>query len=182
VSVAEGGREGHTATTLANRQGDTTMRFIMMHKSDAAAEAGVPPTPELIAAMGKFTEEVTKAGVLLQAEGLLPSSMGARVTFDSGKRTVIDGPYAEAKEVYGGFVRPGRGDPPRRRPERGAALASYPLLPSVRGDLLTQLGRFEEARAEFLRAASLTRNAREHTLFMARADASVHSGGSEVSK
>jgi hypothetical protein len=67
------------------------------------SEAGVPPKPEAYAAMGKYNGELVKAGVLLAAEGLTASSKGARVKFSGDKRTVIDGPFAEAKEVVAGF-------------------------------------------------------------------------------
>jgi len=72
-------------------------------KADKDSEAGVLPSEELLAAMGKFNEELAKAGVLLAAEGLQPSSKGARVRFSGTKRTVIDGPFAETKELIAGF-------------------------------------------------------------------------------
>jgi len=72
-------------------------------KANKDSEAGVLPSKELLAAMGKFTEEMVKAGVLLAAEGLQASSKGARVKFSGTKRTVIDGPFAETKELIGGF-------------------------------------------------------------------------------
>jgi hypothetical protein len=80
------------------------MRFIMMVKADKNYEAGAPPDPKLLAAMGQFTHEMIKAGVVLAAEGLLPSSKGARVRVAEGKLTVIDGPFTEAKELIGGFA------------------------------------------------------------------------------
>ena len=67
------------------------MRFMILFKADKNTEAGVPPSTELIAAMMKYNEELTKAGVLLAGEGLQPSSKGTRVKFSAGKRTVIDG-------------------------------------------------------------------------------------------
>ena len=79
------------------------MRFMVMVKANKDSEAGVLPSKELLAAMGKFTEEMVKAGVLLAAEGLQASSKGARVKFSGTKRTVIDGPFAETKELIGGF-------------------------------------------------------------------------------
>jgi hypothetical protein len=79
------------------------MRFMLLVKADKNTEAGVLPSKELVAAMGQFNEEMVKAGVLLAAEGLHPSSKGARLTFSGGKRTVIDGPFAETKELVGGF-------------------------------------------------------------------------------
>ncbi len=74
-----------------------------IHGDSQGEEAGVLPSKELLAAMGKFTEEMVKAGVLLAAEGLQASSKGARVKFSGTKRTVIDGPFAETKELIGGF-------------------------------------------------------------------------------
>ena len=79
------------------------MRFMAIVKANKDSEAGVLPSKELLAAMGKFTEEMVKAGVLLAAEGLQASSKGARVKFSGTKRTVIDGPFAETKELIGGF-------------------------------------------------------------------------------
>ncbi len=79
------------------------MRFMVIVKADKDSEAGVMPTEEVLAEMGKFNEELAKAGVMLAAEGLHPSSKGARVKFSGGKRTVIDGPFAEAKELIAGF-------------------------------------------------------------------------------
>ncbi|HEV2085333.1 MAG TPA: YciI family protein [Gemmatimonadales bacterium] len=72
-------------------------------KADKNSEAGALPTQELLAEMGKFNEELAKAGVLLAAEGLQPSSKGARVRFSGKKRTVIDGPFSETKELIAGF-------------------------------------------------------------------------------
>ncbi len=80
------------------------MRFLVMHKSNEDNEAGVPPSKELIEAMGKLMEETAQAGVLLAAEGVHASSKGARLTFSGGKRTVTDGPFAEAKELIAGFA------------------------------------------------------------------------------
>src|SRR5438309_8775335 len=79
------------------------MRFMMIVKANKDSEAGVLPSRELIEAMGKFNEELVKAGVLLAAEGLQPSSKGARVKFSGAKRTVVDGPFAETKELIAGF-------------------------------------------------------------------------------
>jgi hypothetical protein len=79
------------------------MRFIAMVKATKDSEAGVMPSQELLADMGKFNEELVKAGVLLAGEGLHPSSKGARVRFSGTKRTVIDGPFAETKELVAGF-------------------------------------------------------------------------------
>jgi hypothetical protein len=79
------------------------MRFMLMVKANKDSEAGVSPSKELVAAMGKFNEEMVKAGVMLAAEGLHPSSKGARIKFSGGKRTVTDGPFTEAKELIAGF-------------------------------------------------------------------------------
>jgi hypothetical protein len=79
------------------------MRFMAIVKATKDSEAGVLPSKELLAAMGKFNEELMKAGVLLAGEGLQPSSKGARVRFSGTKRTVIDGPFTETKELIAGF-------------------------------------------------------------------------------
>ena len=79
------------------------MRFMMLVKSSEESEAGTMPTPEELAEMGRYNEELVKAGVMLAGEGLHPSSRGARVRFDGASRTVIDGPFAEAKELVAGF-------------------------------------------------------------------------------
>jgi hypothetical protein len=79
------------------------MRFMVMVKANKMSESDALPDEKLVAEMGKFNEELVKAGVLLAAEGLKPSSKGARVRFSGGKRTVIDGPFAETKELIAGF-------------------------------------------------------------------------------
>ena len=79
------------------------MRFMVMVMATKESEAGIPPKPEAYAAMGRYNAELVKAGVLLAAEGLAASSNGARVKFSGDQRTVIDGPFAEAKEVVAGF-------------------------------------------------------------------------------
>lgn len=79
------------------------MRFMILVKADKDTEAGVLPSQELLTEMGKFNEELVKAGVMLAGEGLQPSSKGARVKFSGDKRTVIDGPFTEAKELIAGF-------------------------------------------------------------------------------
>jgi hypothetical protein len=79
------------------------MRFMVMVKATKDSEAGVLPDKKLLADMGKFNEELMKAGVMLAGEGLQPSSKGARVRFSGAKRTVIDGPFAETKELVAGF-------------------------------------------------------------------------------
>jgi hypothetical protein len=76
---------------------------MVLVKADKNSEAGVLPDTKLLTAMGKFNEELVKAGVMLAGEGLQPSSKGARVKFAGGKKTVIDGPFAEAKELVAGF-------------------------------------------------------------------------------
>jgi len=79
------------------------MRFLVMGMATKESEAGTLPPPEAFAAMQKYNEELVKAGMLLAAEGLAPTSKGARVKFSGDERTVIDGPFAEAKEVVAGF-------------------------------------------------------------------------------
>jgi len=83
--------------------GDAPMRFMVMIKADKNTEAGVMPSEALLADMGRYNEELVRAGVLLAAEGLQPSSKGARVRFSGKERTVIDGPFAETKELLAGF-------------------------------------------------------------------------------
>jgi hypothetical protein len=79
------------------------MRFMIIVKATKDSEAGVIPSEQLLAEMGRYNEELAKAGVLLAGEGLHPSSKGARVKFSGSKRTVIDGPFAETKELIAGF-------------------------------------------------------------------------------
>jgi len=79
------------------------MRFMILIKANADTEAGVMPKEELMTAMGKFNEELVNAGVMLAGEGLHPSSKGARVRFSGNDRTVVDGPFAETKELVAGF-------------------------------------------------------------------------------
>ena len=79
------------------------MRFMLIVKASQESEAAVMPSEEMLAAMGKYNEELVKAGVLLAADGLQPSSKGARVRFAAGKPTVTDGPFAETKELIAGF-------------------------------------------------------------------------------
>jgi hypothetical protein len=79
------------------------MKFMILLKADKSTEAGVLPDEKLLAAMGKYNEELVKAGVLLAGEGLQPTSKGARVKFSGKKRTVTDGPFPETKEVIAGF-------------------------------------------------------------------------------
>ncbi|NPT59490.1 YciI family protein [Paraburkholderia elongata] len=80
------------------------MRFMIIVKATAVSEAGGPPDEALMAAMGTYHEELAKAGVLLDATGLQPSSKGWRIRYSAGKRTVIDGPFAETKELIAGYT------------------------------------------------------------------------------
>src|SRR5437660_3824532 len=84
-------------------KGEPAMRFMILLKSNATTEAGVLPDEKLLADMGRYNEELVKAGVMLAGEGLQPSSKGARVKLSGDKRTVIDGPFAETKELIAGF-------------------------------------------------------------------------------
>ncbi|HZV91295.1 MAG TPA: YciI family protein [Candidatus Nitrosocosmicus sp.] len=79
------------------------MRFMVLVKADKQSEAGAMPSRELLEAMGKFNEKLIQAGVMLAGEGLHPSSKGVRVRFSGGKKTVLDGPFAETKELVAGF-------------------------------------------------------------------------------
>jgi hypothetical protein len=79
------------------------MRFMVMVKATQMSEAGAPPDEKILTEMGKYNEELVKAGVLLAGEGLHPSSKGARVKFSGNKRTVVDGPFSETKELVAGF-------------------------------------------------------------------------------
>jgi hypothetical protein len=79
------------------------MRVMVMVKANVDTEAGVMPKQELLAAMGRFNEELVKAGVMLAGEGLQPTSRGARIRFSGDKRTVVDGPFTESKELIAGF-------------------------------------------------------------------------------
>ncbi len=79
------------------------MRVMVMVKASKDSEAGVMPSPKLLAEMGKFNQELIQAGMLLAADGLHPSSKGKRVRFSGQQRTVLDGPFTEAKELVGGF-------------------------------------------------------------------------------
>ena len=79
------------------------MKFIMIVKASTASEAGVMPSEALLSAMGKYNEELLKAGVLVDLTGLQPSSKGVRIRFTGDQRTVIDGPFAETKELIAGF-------------------------------------------------------------------------------
>ncbi len=79
------------------------MRFMVLVKEDEQSEAGALPSPELFEQMGKYNEELVAAGVMLAGEGLLPSAKGVRIKFEGSRRTVIDGPFAETKELLAGF-------------------------------------------------------------------------------
>ncbi|HKI04216.1 MAG TPA: YciI family protein [Thermoanaerobaculia bacterium] len=79
------------------------MRFMVIVKANADSEAGVMPSEQLLTEMGKYNEELVKAGVMLAGEGLHPSSKGVRIRFSGDQRTVIDGPFAETKELVAGF-------------------------------------------------------------------------------
>jgi hypothetical protein len=79
------------------------MRFMVLVKANEESEAGVMPTSEMLAEMGRYNEELAAAGVMLAGEGLHPSSKGVRVHFDGAERTVVDGPFAETKELIAGF-------------------------------------------------------------------------------
>jgi len=79
------------------------MRFMVVVKATKNSDAGMLPTKDLLAAMGRFNDELVKAGVMLAGEGLQPSAKGKRVKFAAGKRTVVDGPFAETKELIAGF-------------------------------------------------------------------------------
>lgn len=80
------------------------MRFMIIRKADQDTEAGILPSTELLEAMGRYNEELVKAGVMLAGEGLHPSSRGTRVKFSGGKPQVIDGPFTETKELIAGFT------------------------------------------------------------------------------
>ena len=82
---------------------ETAMRYLVMVKGNKEYEAGAMPSEQELAEMGKFNDELVKAGVMLAGEGLQPSSKGARISYSGGKRTVRDGPFTEAKELVAGF-------------------------------------------------------------------------------
>src|SRR5258705_1567539 len=85
------------------RKGETPMRCMVIVKASKDSEAGILPSTELLTNMGKFNEELVKAGVMLAGEGLQPSSKGKRITFTGAKPTITDGPFAETKELIAGF-------------------------------------------------------------------------------
>jgi hypothetical protein len=80
-----------------------TMRFMVIVKATKDSEAGTPPDEQLLTAMGKYNEELARAGVMLAGEGLHPSSRGARIRFSGSKRTVVDGPFSDTNELVAGF-------------------------------------------------------------------------------
>jgi hypothetical protein len=90
-----------SVNTIEN--GETTMKFMMIVKANRDSEAGVMPSEELLATMGRYNEELAKAGVLVDLAGLQPTSKGFRVQFSGGKRTIVDGPFTESKELIAGF-------------------------------------------------------------------------------
>jgi hypothetical protein len=95
-------RAGRSPAKIEKKE-EKHMRVIVLVKADKNSEAGVMPDQKILADMLKFNEELVKAGVMLAGEGLHPSSKGARIRFDGKKRTVIDGPFAETKELVAGF-------------------------------------------------------------------------------
>ena len=91
-----------TLSSEANAK-EKAMRFMMIVKANKDSEAGVMPTDEMIATMGKYNEELLQAGVLVDLSGLQPTSKGFRVKFSGGKRTIVDGPFTESKELIAGY-------------------------------------------------------------------------------
>jgi hypothetical protein len=98
VQVEDGRRDAGRGT-----QQESQMRFMVIVKATKESEAGVMPTAEQLAEMGAFNEQLVKAGVLLAGDGLHPTSKGSRITFNGSERTVVDGPFAETKELIAGF-------------------------------------------------------------------------------
>jgi hypothetical protein len=96
-------RQGEAARAKTDTRGGKIMRFMMIVKANKDSEAGVLPTEEQLAEMARYNEQLVKAGVMLAAEGLQASSKGARVRYSGTKRAVIDGPFAETKELIAGF-------------------------------------------------------------------------------
>jgi hypothetical protein len=99
----KGDKVGNGFIDHSIQNGNSTMRFMVLVKATKDSEAGVMPSHQLLTEMGNFNEELVKAGVMLAGEGLQPSSKGARVRFSGSTRTVIDGPFAETKELIAGF-------------------------------------------------------------------------------
>jgi hypothetical protein len=88
---------------MSNIEGETKMRVMVIVKANEDSEAGIMPTQKMLADMGKFNEELVKAGIMLAGEGLHPSSKGKRIKFSGGNRIVTDGPFAETRELIAGF-------------------------------------------------------------------------------
>lgn len=96
-------RLGEGRSDLDLKESETAMRFLVMVKGNKEYEAGAMPSQQELTEMGKFNDELVKAGVMLAGEGLQPSSKGARISYSGSKRTVRDGPFTEAKELVAGF-------------------------------------------------------------------------------
>jgi hypothetical protein len=96
-------RIGSEAVSPPRNKGDKAMRVMVLVKATQDSEAGIMPSTELFAAMGKYNEELVDAGIMRAGEGLKPSSQGKRVAFDGPVRTVIDGPFAQTRELVAGF-------------------------------------------------------------------------------
>src|SRR5262252_5769804 len=96
-------KAGNVPARIQPTRQEMTMKFMVIVKASKASETGQMPSEQLLAAMGKYNEELAKAGIMLAGEGLHPSSKGVRVRFSGSKRTVIDGPFAETKELVAGF-------------------------------------------------------------------------------
>src|SRR5581483_5954876 len=103
VSVSRGCAAKSEPGSPRRQKGEIIMRFMILRKADEETEAGALPDEELLTAMGKYMEEMANAGVLLGGEGLKPTSQGVRVHFSGGKPTVLDGPFAETKELIAGY-------------------------------------------------------------------------------
>jgi hypothetical protein len=103
-------------------------RFMIMHKATPRSEAGTPPAPDAAAAIASLVDDMTKAGILLMTESLQPSAKGTRIIFTGTERTVVDGPFAESKELIGGFAIVDY-------PSKAAAIASTPRFASIIGDV-----------------------------------------------
>jgi hypothetical protein len=96
-------RTGKEAEVASRSEEKETMRVMVMVKATQDSEAGILPSTELLEAMGKYNEELAAAGIMLAADGLKPSSQGKRVGFDGASRTIIDGPFAETRELVAGY-------------------------------------------------------------------------------
>jgi hypothetical protein len=126
------------------------MRFMMIVKGDKNYEGGAPPKPEMVAAIGKLSEDLIKAGVLLDMGGLLPSSKGARINVNGGKLTVTDGPFSEAKELIGGYavLQVKSREEAIERGRRFMQLHADVLGPSYEGEL--EIRQMHDAPPEFV--------------------------------